>query len=82
VVSPFLWRKGIKKLDRIYPALASLEQNFELIQKECLELMAQHEKIPHIKQAGGRYTTRGVHEIEWKTFMLKSGRFLERIARA
>jgi len=62
---------------RIYPALATLERSFEVIQKECLELMAQHEKIPHIKQSGGRYTTRGVHEIEWKTFMLKSGRFLE-----
>jgi ornithine lipid ester-linked acyl 2-hydroxylase len=67
----------IRDYHRIYPALARLEQNFELIQKECLELMAQHEKIPHIKQAGGRYTTRGIHEIEWKTFMLKSGRFLE-----
>ncbi len=67
----------IRDYHRIYPALASLERNFELIQKECLELMAQHEKIPHIKQAGGRYTTRGIHEIEWKTFMLKSARFLE-----
>ena len=67
----------IRDYHRLYPALAILERNFEAIQKECLELMAQREKIPHIKQAGGQYTTRGVHEIEWKTFVLKSGRFLE-----
>lgn len=62
---------------RHYPELALLERNFAVIQKECLELMARGDKIPHIKQAGGRYTTNGIHEIEWKTFMLKSGRFLE-----
>lgn len=67
----------IRDYPRYYPALASLERSFAVIQKECLELMAQPEKIPHIKQAGGRYTTGGIHEIEWKTFMLKSGRFLE-----
>lgn len=67
----------IRDYARHYPALAILEQNFAVIQKECLELMARSEKIPHIRQAGGRYTTRGIHEIEWKTFMLKSGRFLE-----
>jgi aspartyl/asparaginyl beta-hydroxylase (cupin superfamily) len=67
----------IRDYARHYPALAILERNFAVIQKECLELMARSEKIPHIRQAGGRYTTRGIHEIEWKTFMLKSGRFLE-----
>ena len=67
----------IRDYHRHYPALALLERNFAVIQKECLELMAQHEKIPHIREAGGRYTTRGIHEIEWKTFILKSGSFLE-----
>ena len=62
---------------RFYPELALLERHFAVIQKECLELMARGEKIPHIKQAGGQYTTNGIHEIEWKTFMLKAGRFLE-----
>ncbi len=66
---------------RCYPELALLERNFAVIQKECLELMARGEKIPHIKQAGGRYTTTGIHEIEWQTFMLKSGRFLEQNCR-
>ena len=67
----------IRDYARHYPALALLERNYGTIRKECLELMARGEKIPHIREAGGRYTTRGIHEIEWKTFMLKSGRFLE-----
>ncbi|MEZ4281166.1 MAG: aspartyl/asparaginyl beta-hydroxylase domain-containing protein [Myxococcota bacterium] len=67
----------IRDYHRHYPALALLERHADVIRKECLELMAQREKIPHIKDAGGRYTTRGIHEIEWRTFMLKSGRFLD-----
>jgi len=62
---------------RLYPALALLEQNYRVIRKECLELMARPERIPHIRQSGGRYTKSGIHEVDWRTFMLKSGRFLE-----
>lgn len=62
---------------RLYPELALLERNFELIQKECRELMAASDRIPHIQQSGGQYTTRGIHQVDWKTYMLKSGRFLE-----
>ncbi|MBK7950918.1 MAG: aspartyl/asparaginyl beta-hydroxylase domain-containing protein [Deltaproteobacteria bacterium] len=61
---------------RLYPELAILERHFEVIQKECRELMAASDRIPHIRQSGGQYTTRGIHQVEWKTFMLKSGRFL------
>jgi beta-hydroxylase len=62
---------------RLYPELEILEKNHNLIQKECRELMAFGDHLPHIKVAGGGYTTSGIHEIEWKTYMLKSGRFLE-----
>lgn len=67
----------IRDHHRHYPELAILERNYAVIRKECLELMAQSEKIPHIRDSAGRYTTGGIHEIEWKTFMLKSGTFLE-----
>jgi len=67
----------IRDYHRLYPALAELERSHAAIRKECLELMAQSDKIPHIRQAGGRYTTGGIHGVEWRTFMLKSGRFLE-----
>jgi aspartyl/asparaginyl beta-hydroxylase (cupin superfamily) len=67
----------IRDYQRFYPELAILEQSFDVIRKECLELMAQVEKIPHIQESAGRYTVGGIHEIEWKTFMLKSGTFLE-----
>ncbi len=60
-----------------YPELAILEQNWDAIQKECRELMALGEQLPHIKRAGGRFTETGIHDIEWTTFMFKSGRFLE-----
>jgi len=62
---------------RLYPELEILERNHDLIQKECRELMAFGDRLPHIKAAGGGYTTRGIHEIQWNTFMLKSGRFIE-----
>jgi beta-hydroxylase len=62
---------------RLYPELVILERNHALIRKECRELMALGDRLPHIKAAGGGYTTRGIHEIQWNTFMLKSGRFLE-----
>ncbi len=67
----------IRDYHRHYPALALLERHADVIRKECLELMARPERIPHIKDSGGPYTTRGIHEIEWRTFMLKSGRFVE-----
>lgn len=60
-----------------YPELELLEQNWEIIQTECRALMALPEALPHIKEAGGRFTEKGIHEIEWTTFMFKSGRFLE-----
>ncbi|MBY0399734.1 aspartyl/asparaginyl beta-hydroxylase domain-containing protein, partial [Myxococcota bacterium] len=67
----------VRDYHRLYPELAILERHFEVIQKECLELMASTDRIPHIRQSGGQYTTGGIHQVDWKTFMLKSGRFLE-----
>ena len=58
----------IRDYHRFYPELAVLERHFEVIQKECLELMAVSDKIPHIRESAGRYTTGGIHEAEWKTF--------------
>ena len=49
---------------RLYPELALLERHFEVIQKECRELMAASERIPHIQQSGGQYTTGGIHQVE------------------
>lgn len=62
---------------RFYPELEILEQNHAVIQKECRELLAYGDRLPHIKEAGGQYTERGIHEIDWKTFMLKSGGFID-----
>ncbi|MEZ4334167.1 MAG: aspartyl/asparaginyl beta-hydroxylase domain-containing protein [Myxococcota bacterium] len=67
----------IRDYHRLYPELALLERHFEVIREECLELMRARERIPHIRQSGGQYTTRGIHEREWRTFMLKAGRFLD-----
>lgn len=67
----------IRDYHRLYPELALLERHFEVIRKECFELMRAPEQIPHIQQSGGRYTTGGIHEREWRTFMLKAGRHLE-----
>jgi beta-hydroxylase len=60
-----------------YPELELLEQNWEVIQTECRALMALGDQLPHIRQSGGGYTKTGIHEIDWNTFVFKSGRFLE-----
>jgi aspartyl/asparaginyl beta-hydroxylase (cupin superfamily) len=60
-----------------YPALKTLEDNHETIQKECLTLIESKEKLTDIKELGGAYTKKGIHVIKWKSFMFKSGEFID-----
>lgn len=60
-----------------YRGLEALEKSYPLVQKECLELLARQESLTDIKELGGNYTQAGIHVIRWKSFMLKSGEFIE-----
>lgn len=60
-----------------YPAFKLLEENAEAIKKECLKVLEYKEHITDIGGLDGKNKTKGgVHAIKWKTFMLKSGRFI------
>ena len=61
-----------------FPKLKLLEERWQDVHDECLELLTLDEKLTDISKLGGAYTQDGIHVIQWKTFMLKSGKFLDR----
>lgn len=62
---------------QIYPKLKRLEAGYEDVRSECLELLQMKERLVPMSALGGAYTQAGIHVIEWKTFMFKSGSFIE-----
>src|SRR6188508_287671 len=60
-----------------YPRLRLLEDNYPAIRQECLELLRIKDRFTDMKALGGAYTQAGIHTIRWKTFMFKSGTFIE-----
>jgi beta-hydroxylase len=62
---------------RRYPALKRLEDDYESIRQECLGLLEIKDKLTDMKEMGGNYTQAGIHTAKWKTFMFKSGAFVE-----
>ncbi len=62
---------------RDYPQFKLLEDNYEVVRDECEALLRIKDEITDIEALGGDYTAGGIHSIKWKTFMLKSGEFLE-----
>ena len=69
---PLFWRN----YDQDYPELRQLEAAYPAIRAECLELLKRHESIPGIETLGGNYTAGGIHTIQWKSFLLKLGSFV------
>jgi len=60
-----------------YPELKTLEENAAVIQRECLNLLKQKEKLQDIKGIAGKKTAGGIHVVQWKSFMFKAGVFVE-----
>lgn len=60
-----------------YPELAILERNVETVRSECLALLQAKERLVDVQALGGAYTEGGIHTIAWKSFMFKSGEFIE-----
>jgi len=83
----FIWAEDIGLLQRTpafnrdylrdYPKLRLLEYEYEAVRDECLALLGIKEKLTDISVLGGAYTQAGIHTIRWKSFMFKSGRFIE-----
>ena len=59
-----------------YPALAVLAENYPTIRAECEELIQSRVRIPGMEELTS-YTAGGIHQIAWKSFMFKSGEFIE-----
>jgi beta-hydroxylase len=59
-----------------YPELKILEDNCALVAAECRTLLARRSDIPNIDALSDN-TASGIHTIAWKTFMFKSGSFID-----
>jgi beta-hydroxylase len=62
---------------RYYPALAKLEAGFPAVREECLALLDRKDRLTDISVLGGHYTKAGIHTIGWKSFVFKSGSFVD-----
>ena len=60
-----------------YPALKLLEDDYESVRQECIALIGAKQKLTDISALGGSYTQKGIHVIKWKSFLFKSGEFIE-----
>ena len=59
-----------------YPELAVLAANYLVIRTECESLIRSQLRIPGMEELTS-YTSGGIHQIAWKSFMFKSGEFIE-----
>lgn len=59
-----------------YPALRLLADNYAVIRAECESLLASRLRMPGMDELTS-YTAGGIHQIAWKSFMFKSGSFIE-----
>jgi len=60
-----------------YPELRSLEAGYAHVRSECERLLGFRTRLTDMAALGGQYTERGIHTIQWKVFMLKSGTFID-----
>lgn len=75
------WLPRTPAFDRDYhvyhPALTRLEEHHCEIQEECLALLDGNHALTEMSKLGGSYTEHGIHTAAWKTFMFKSGKFID-----
>jgi beta-hydroxylase len=62
---------------RLYVGLEELEKNHAVVREECLALLGRKEHLTDVKNLGGKYTQQGIHLAQWKSFLFKSGSFVE-----
>jgi len=67
----------IRDYEKKYPYFSSLEKYHEVIQEECKALLSIKDEITDMDGLAGPRTKGGIHTIKWKSFMFKSGKFIE-----
>jgi beta-hydroxylase len=65
-----------RNASRDYPALKILEDNYPVIREECEALLRGPVAIPGMDRLSNA-TAGGIHQIAWKSFMFKSGKFID-----
>jgi len=60
-----------------YPELKILEDHYATIREECLAVLVDKDKMVDMKELGGDYTSGKIHQTDWKTFVFKTGQFIE-----
>src|ERR1700759_272117 len=58
-----------------YPELDVLARNWTVIRDECEALVGGQVRMPGMEELTS-YTSGGIHQIAWKSFMFKSGTFI------
>ena len=71
--TPLFWRD----YENTYPALQELGASYPAIRSACEELLRMREQILDIEDLGEQYTQGGIHTIQWKSYLLKMGSFVE-----
>jgi len=62
---------------RDYPELDSLERDYPAIREEVLRILDIKDRITDTEALVGGYTAGGIHAAKWKSFLLKSGGYVE-----
>jgi len=60
-----------------YPDLVAFEKVYPQIRKEVEAFLKESQKITDVKDLAGKYTAGGIHTIEWKSYLIKLGKFVE-----
>ena len=60
-----------------YPFFNELEENHEVVKRECERLLELKDQIHNVQGMGGKKTEGGIHDIQWKSFMFKAGSFID-----
>tara|TARA_R110000868_G_scaffold235273_6_gene489078 strand:+ start:20114 stop:20887 length:774 start_codon:yes stop_codon:yes gene_type:complete len=63
--------------EKDYPYFKELEDNYEIVQKECMALLNYKEELKDVDGFAGEQSKGGIHAIKWKSFMFLSGSFVE-----
>ena len=60
-----------------YPELRLLEDEYKVIREECEHLLEIKDRLIPMEALGGDLTESPLHSAHWKTFVFKSGEFVE-----
>ena len=71
--TPLFWRNYHES----YPQLAALENAYPQIREEVEAFLKETQKITDVKNLAGKYTAGGIHVIEWKSYLIKLGKFVQ-----